>query len=95
MSKYLPTLLVQHLMLILRLLLWYLNPAIVLLITNIYHTRMHEHTYTPTQDTLVESGYSQEESEEIIARVLSVIDSTEHFVAQTTTVLEEVHLLSS
>jgi len=41
-------------------------------------------------DTLVESGYSQEESEEIIARVLSVIDSTEHFVAQTTTVLEEL-----
>ena len=92
MSKYLLTLLVQHLMLILRLLLWCLNPAIVLLITNIYHTCM---PYTPTQDTLVESGYSQEESEEIIARVLSVIDSTEHFVAQTTTVLEEVHLLSS
>ena len=40
----------------------------------------------------MESGYSQEESEEVLARVLSVIDSTDHFVSQTTKVLEEVSI---
>ena len=43
----------------------------------------------------MESGYSQEESEEAIARVLSVIDSTEHFLSQTTAVLEEVSVPKS
>lgn len=43
----------------------------------------------------MESGYSQEESEEVIARVLSVIDSTEHFLSQTTTVLGEVRVANT
>lgn len=38
----------------------------------------------------MESGYSRDEAEEIIARVLSVVDSTEHFISQTTTILEDV-----
>ena len=65
------------------------------------HTYTNPPTYSPSypvshsQDTLVESGYSQEESEEVIARVLSVIDSTEHFLSQTTTVLEEVRLANT
>ena len=44
----------------------------------------------PSQDTLVVSGYSLEESEELLARVISVIDSTDHFLGQTTTVLQQV-----
>ena len=47
------------------------------------------HALSP-QDTLVESGYSQEEAEEILARVLSIVHSTDHFIAQITAVLEEV-----
>lgn len=35
-------------------------------------------------------GYSQDEAEEVIGRVLSIIDSTEHFLSQTIAVLEEV-----
>ncbi len=35
-------------------------------------------------------GYSQDEAEEVIGRVLSIIDSTEHFLSQTISVLEEV-----
>ena len=42
------------------------------------------------QDTLMVSGYSQDESEEVIARVISVIDSHEHFLGQTATILNEV-----
>ena len=42
------------------------------------------------QDTLVESNYSREEAEEILARVLSVVDSADHFISQTTTILEDV-----
>ena len=37
-------------------------------------------------------GYSQDEAEEVIGRVLSIIDSTEHFLSQTIAVLEEVHV---
>ena len=37
-------------------------------------------------------GYAQDEAEEVIGRVLSVIDSTDHFLDQTLTVLEEVHI---
>ena len=37
-------------------------------------------------------GYSQDEAEEVIGRVLSIIDSTEHFLSQTIAVLEEVGL---
>lgn len=50
---------------------------------------MH-HVISVVQDTLVESGYSHDEAEEIIARVLSVVDSTEHFISQTTNILEDV-----
>ena len=35
-------------------------------------------------------GYSQDEGEEVIGRVLSIIDSTEHFLTQSIAVLEEV-----
>ena len=42
------------------------------------------------QDTLLMMGYSQDEAEEVIGRVLSIIDSTEHFLSQTIAVLEEV-----
>ena len=35
-------------------------------------------------------GYPQDEAEEVIGRVLSIIDSTEHFLSQSITVLEEV-----
>lgn len=45
---------------------------------------------TVLQDTLVESKYSREEAEEILARVLSVVDSTDHFISQAITVLEDV-----
>ena len=49
---------------------------------------------TVLQDTLVESDYSREEAEEIVARVLSVVDSTDHFISQFTTVLEDVSCTS-
>ena len=38
----------------------------------------------------MESEYSRDEAEEILARVLSVVDSTEHFISQITTILNEV-----
>ena len=44
------------------------------------------------QDTLLMMGYSQDEAEEVIGRVLSIIDSTEHFLSQTIAVLDEVSL---
>ena len=44
----------------------------------------------PLQDTLVESEYSRDEAEEVLARVLSVVDSTDHFITQITSVLEDV-----
>ena len=43
-----------------------------------------------SQDTLLVMGYSQDEAEEVIGRVLSIIDSTDHFLTQSITVLEEV-----
>ena len=42
------------------------------------------------QDTLTETGYSTEQAEEILARVISIIDSTGHFMQQATVVLEDV-----
>ena len=36
-------------------------------------------------------GYAQDEAEEVIGRVLSVIDSTDHFLEQTVGVLNEVY----
>lgn len=44
------------------------------------------------QDTLVESEYSRDDAEEILARVLSVVDSTEHFISQITTILNQVKI---
>lgn len=35
-------------------------------------------------------GYSQDEAEEVVGRVLSIIGSTEHFLGQSIAVLEEV-----
>lgn len=35
-------------------------------------------------------GYAQDEAEEVIGRVLSVVDSTDHFLEQSVTVLDEV-----
>ena len=35
-------------------------------------------------------GYAQDEAEEVIGRVLSVIDSTDHFLEQTVQVLKAV-----
>ena len=40
-------------------------------------------------DTLTESGHSSEVSEELVARVISVVDSTEHFINQAITVMED------
>ena len=37
-------------------------------------------------------GYAEDEAEEVIGRVLSVIDSTDHFLGQTINVLNEVHV---
>ena len=39
----------------------------------------------------MESEYSRDEAEEILARVLSVVDSTEHFITQITNILNEVY----
>lgn len=39
-------------------------------------------------------GYAEDEAEEVIGRVLSVIDSTDHFLGQTINVLNEVHVQS-
>ena len=47
---------------------------------------------TIPQDTLVESEYSRDDAEEILARVLSVVDSTEHFISQITTILNQVKI---
>ncbi len=49
----------------------------------------------PPQDTLVESGYSQDESEEVIGRVISVLNSNDHLLSQSITILEEVCLSKS
>lgn len=38
------------------------------------------------------SGYSADEAEEMVAKVISVLDSPEHFKEQTTNVLEEVRM---
>ena len=46
--------------------------------------------FTAHQDTLCLSGYTLEEAEEVIGKVISVIDSTDHFLGQTAAVLEEV-----
>ncbi len=40
------------------------------------------------------SGYSSDESEEMVARVISVMDSPQHFKEQTVNVLEEVCWMS-
>ena len=54
-------------------------------------TRYGLHTCTlPPQDILLMMGYAQDEAEEVIGRVLSVIDSTEHFLDQSIAVLNEV-----
>ena len=36
------------------------------------------------------SGYTADEAEEMVARVISVLDSPEHFKEQTMNILEEV-----
>ena len=47
------------------------------------------HTHS-LQDTLLVSGYGAEEAEEMVARVISVMDSPEHFEEQTVAILGEV-----
>lgn len=42
------------------------------------------------QDTLLVTGYSMEEAEEVVAMVMSVLDSPMHFKEQAVNVLEEV-----
>ena len=42
------------------------------------------------QDTLVESGYTNDVAEELIGRVISVVESSDHFISQANTVLEDV-----
>ena len=36
------------------------------------------------------SGYNADEAEEMVAKVISVMDSVEHFEKQTVTILEDV-----
>lgn len=38
------------------------------------------------------TGYEVDEAEEMVAKVISVLDSPEHFKEQTTNVLEEVRI---
>lgn len=39
------------------------------------------------------TGYDVDEAEEVVAKVISVLDSPEHFKEQTTNVLQEVRRL--
>ena len=48
------------------------------------------HFFIQFQDTLVESGYTNEVAEELIGRVISVVESSDHFISQANTVLEDV-----
>ena len=46
------------------------------------------------QDTLTEMGHDISEAEELVGKVISVVDSTDHFILQTIPLLDEVLTLS-
>uniref|UniRef100_A0A1X7SE19 Uncharacterized protein n=1 Tax=Amphimedon queenslandica TaxID=400682 RepID=A0A1X7SE19_AMPQE len=41
-------------------------------------------------DTLNESGYPSDKSEELVGRLMSVVDSTDHFITLATSVLDKL-----
>ena len=52
--------------------------------------RLQEVDSEDVTDTLALSGYPPEEGEELLGRLVSVVDSTDHFLCQTIAVLEQV-----